>query len=187
MISHKYRSELPGLRVRQFGFTFVELILVIVVIGILGAVAAPRFFDQKGYTAIAFADQVRGLIRYGQKVAIAQNRNVYVRLDGASVALCYDSTLACTQRVQPPGGANSGSSATLQRCGNAANWACEGVPSGISVTSHALFYFDPMGKPFLATDLPPVLFSNFTSRTIVVSGDGLNHNVNVIAETGYVY
>lgn len=156
-------------------------------IGILGAVAAPRFFDQRGYTATAYADQVRSLIRYGQKLAIAQNRNVYVRLDGASVALCYDSTAACTQRVQPPGGSNSGSSATLQRCGNFGNWACEGVPSGIAITNHALFYFDPMGKPFLATDVPPVLFSNFTTRTIVVSGDGLNHNVNVIAETGYVY
>ena len=174
-------TELPGLDARQFGFTLVELIIVMVVIGVLGAVAAPRFFQRQGFDAVAYTDQVRSVIRYGQKLAIAQNRNVFVRLDGASVALCYDAPTVCAQRVQPASGTNSGSSATLQRCGNATGWACEGVPSGLSITAHPNFFFDPSGEPFLAAG------GSLPTQTVVITGDGLNHNVVVTTQTGYVY
>jgi MSHA pilin protein MshC len=169
----------------QFGFTMVELVTVIVIIGVLGAVAAPRLFERSAFDAMAYTDQVRGLIRYGQKLAIAQNRNVYVRLDGASVALCYD--VACASRVVPPGGANSGSSNTQAQCANLSAWSCEGVPNGLAITSASTFYFDANGKPFRSTDAPPTLNSTFADLTITVSGDGLNHNTVVAAETGYVY
>lgn len=173
-------ARLPGPGARQFGFTLVELIIVMVVIGVLGAVAAPMFFQRQGFDAVAYTDQVRSVIRYGQKLAIAQNRNVFVRLNGASVALCYDS--ACTQRVLPASGTNSGSSATLQRCANVAAWACEGVPSGLSITSHPGFFFDPSGEPFQAAG-----GQSLPTQTIAITGDGLNHNVVVTTQTGYVY
>lgn len=173
-------TELPGLSARQFGFTLVELIIVIVVIGVLGAVAAPMFFQRQGFDAVAYTDQVRSLIRYGQKLAIAQNRNVFVRLDGASAALCFDA--ACAQRVLPNGGGNSGRSATLQRCGNSTAWACEGVPSGLSITAHSSFFFDASGEPFQATG-----GQSLPTQTVVITGDGLNHNVVVTTQTGYVY
>jgi MSHA pilin protein MshC len=174
-------AQLPGHPARQFGFTLVELIIVMVVIGVLGAVAAPRFFQRQGFDAVTYADQVRSVIRYGQKLAIAQNRNVFVRLDGASVALCYDAPGTCAQRVQPASGTNSGSSATLQRCGNATAWACEGVPAGLSITAHPNFFFDPSGEPFLAAG------GSLPTQTVAVTGDGLNHNVIVTTQTGYVY
>lgn len=155
---------------------------MIVLVGILGAVAAPRMFDQKSFGAVGYTDQVRSLIRYGQKLAIAQNRNVFVRLDGTSVALCYDASAACTQRVKPPAQSNSGSSATLQRCGNSTAWACEGVPSGLSITSHPGFFFDPSGEPFQASG-----GQSLPTQTIAITGDGLNHNVVVTTQTGYVY
>jgi MSHA pilin protein MshC len=180
-------AKLPGFYARQFGFTLVELIIVMVVVGVLGAVAAPMFFDRKGFDAAAYTDQVRGLIRYGQKLAIAQNRNVYVRLDGASAALCYDANTACTLPVPSPSGGNSGSSATRLACAASATWACEGVPSGLTMTSHARFYFDPSGKPFLATDGASVVLSTFATQTVVVSGDGQNHNIVITTETGYVH
>jgi MSHA pilin protein MshC len=178
---------LPGRCAGQFGFTLVELIVVMVVIGLLGAVAAPRFMERKGFDAVSYTDQARGLIRYGQKLAIAQNRNVYVRLDGASAALCYDAATACAQPVLSPSGSNSGSSATRQACAASTTWACEGVPSGLTMTSHARFYFDPSGKPFLATDGASAVLSTFTTQTVVVSGDGLPHNILITTETGYVH
>lgn len=173
-------AQLPGRKAGQFGFTLVELIIVIVLVGILGAVAVPRLFDQRNFGAVAYTDQVRGLINYGQKLAIAQNRNVFVRLDGASAALCFDA--ACAQRVRPAAGGNSGRSATLQRCGNSTAWACEGVPSGLSITAHSSFFFDASGEPFLASNS-----QSLPTQTIVITGDGLNHNVVVTTQTGYVY
>jgi MSHA pilin protein MshC len=179
-------NRLPGCQPGQSGFTLVELIVVMVLAGILAAFAAPRFFERAGFDARAYSDQVRTLIRFGQKIAIAQNRNVYVRVDGAKVALCFDATAVCGQRVVSAAGGNSGSSATLANCANSNTWACEGVPSGLTLTSHSLFYFDPVGKPFLSSDLPPTLSSSFSQQTVTVSGGGLSISTLIAAETGYV-
>ncbi|WP_229212324.1 MSHA biogenesis protein MshC [Duganella sp. HH105] len=166
------------------GFTFVELVVMIVVLGILGAIAAPRFFDTRGFDAASFTDQLKAQIRYGQKVAIAQGRFVFVRLNGSSVALCYDA--ACASRVAPPGGSNSGTASTITNCG-VTTWACEGVPGGLAVSAVASFYFDPAGQPFALNDPVGGVNSTFATQTLAVSGDGGTHNVTVTAVTGYVF
>ncbi|QGZ42766.1 prepilin-type N-terminal cleavage/methylation domain-containing protein [Pseudoduganella flava] len=180
-ISPSRTSKLPGHRAGQFGFTLVELILVLVVTGILAAVMAPRFFDRATFDTTSYSNQVTALIRYGQKQAIAQNRNVFVRLDGASVALCYDA--ACTQPVTAAAGKNSDSANTLARCGNLSTWACEGVPNGLAMTAAAMFYFDPAGRPFYPNDGNT---STFVNRLAVqVTGGGQTRVTLVEQETGY--
>ena len=65
--------------VSQHGFTMVELILVIVVMGVLTAVALPRMrtssFEEAGYR-----DQIGATLSYARKAAIAQRRRVRVQL-----------------------------------------------------------------------------------------------------------
>lgn len=56
---------------RQHGFTLVELILVLVVIGVLAAVVGPRFFDRAVFDERAAAEELRSGLRYAQKLAIA--------------------------------------------------------------------------------------------------------------------
>lgn len=177
-------SRLPRPRAGQFGFTLVELVLILVIVGLLGAVAAPRFFERRTFDVAGYSQQTTALIRYAQKQAIAQNRNVYVRLDGASVALCYDT--ACNGRVVPPARSNSGSATTLARCGNVTTWACEGVPNGLAITGSPMFYFDPAGRPFYAADGDTALTSTFTARlTVRVSGSGASLDTLVEPETGF--
>lgn len=48
------------------GFTLVELVLVIVLIGVLSATVAPRFFTVSGYDQIAARDQLIQLLRQAQ-------------------------------------------------------------------------------------------------------------------------
>ena len=142
---------------RSGGFTMVELIVVILLIGILGAIGAARFFQRTGYDATAFAEQSRSMLRYAQKLAIAQNRPVFVHgaLDG--VALCFDVQEPCKAEFQvpAPSGANSGSAATRARClagkDYAPRWYCEGWPAGVNMVpvsgTLSSFFYNGLGQP----------------------------------------
>jgi MSHA pilin protein MshC len=166
------------------GFTLIELVVVLVLTGILAATAAPRFFNRNGFDALTVSDQVKALLRYGQKAAIAQGRVIYARIGANSVALCYDA--ACTSQVSYVSG-TSGTSATKTYCGTS-NWACEGYTSGIVVAvTPTTLYFDATGKPFASADTPPTLTSTFTRLTMSFSGSGTVKNVAIEPETGYVH
>lgn len=184
------------------GLSLVELIAVLLVTGILAATAIPRFFNRATFDARAFSDQAKSMVRHAQRVAIAQNRPVSVRLDGASIALCYGTGSACvtanagTLVPNPAGGANSGSDTTRAACADAGNyignWACEAPPAGVTSTttpSTAYFYFDALGKPFASGDDATGLTSTFPSSglTINVSGNGESHGITIEQETGYVH
>lgn len=181
-------TRFPQMRARPRGFTLIELIVVIVIIGVLGAVAAGRFFGASSVDGRTYADLLGATIRYAQKLAIAQNRNVYVQLGSGGVALCYDNlTVGCATdaRVLAPGGENSGSSSTVARCGDS-SWACEAPPSGVTVGVSNIFYFDPVGKPFAAANAPPTPTSTFTTLTVPIGGSTARR-VIVEMETGYVH
>jgi MSHA pilin protein MshC len=174
--SHVWRSR---------GFTMVELIVVMVLIGILGAVGAARFFERTGFDADAFTEQTRAMLRYAQKAAIAQNRPVYVRLAGSAVALCFDKNAPCApgNQVPAPSGNNSGSAATIAACGSQA-WYCEARPAGVTLVlpvGTSYVSFDALGRP--SNDAGAVASGGLA---INISGDGIGRAVSVAQETGYV-
>jgi MSHA pilin protein MshC len=167
---------------RQAGFTMVELIGVMVIMAILSLVAVPRFFDRDTFDARAFHDQALAMLRYAQKTAVAQNKNVFIRLNGVSVAACFDKD--CTVHVAAPSGKNSGSTDTLNACSNDAVWFCEALPRRVTLATVPVFYFSPLGQPF-TLGTPPVPFTGALNMPVV--GGGMERQIVVEPETGYVH
>ncbi len=57
---------------KQSGFTLIELVMVIVIIGILAAMAVPRFVDLQGEALTAAKKGSEGAVRSAHAISIAQ-------------------------------------------------------------------------------------------------------------------
>lgn len=164
----------------------VELIVVIVLIGIIGSIAVGRFFERSTFDTVAWSEQVKSILRYAQKVAVAQNRSVYVHMTPERVAVCLDSDPACSaddMRLRAPGGANSGSAATRAACGSS-SWMCEGRPAGVSMglpgnaaAAAGGVRFDGLGRASMVDGF---------GGQLDITGDGIVKTIGIEAETGYV-
>lgn len=77
--------------VEQRGFTIVELIMVIVIIGIISAVALPRFFDRKTFDERFYFEEVLSSVRYAQKLAVASGCYIQVQVSASGAALSYSN------------------------------------------------------------------------------------------------
>lgn len=74
---------------RQTGFTLVELILVIVVMGVLAGVAIPRLTSRQSLDEVSAQDELKAMLRHARKVATTQQRDVCVRRAGTQVLAMY--------------------------------------------------------------------------------------------------
>lgn len=146
------------LSMRHRGFTMVELIMVMVIAGILAAVAMPRFFEADVFRSRGFSDQVQASLRYAQKVAIAQRRFVCVAFTANSVTLTTGPAAACGTALQSPDGDPS------YVITAPANTTFTAVP--------AAFSFEPLGRP---------------SAGQAISVTGAPSAITIEAETGYVH
>lgn len=145
---------------RTCGFTLVELIMTMVIVGILAAVVAPRFFDNNVFQSRGFADQVQASLRYAQKVAIAQRRFVCVAFTANSVTLTVGATAACGTALQSP----TGDAAYVIIA--PAGVAFAAVPAGFS--------FDALGAPSFGAP-------------VAINIAGAANPITVEAGTGYVH
>lgn len=74
-----------GTQHRERGFTLVELVTTLILIGVLTAIAAPRFFDSPdSFSERGYTDEVASALRYAQRIAIASRCPVRVTINAAN-------------------------------------------------------------------------------------------------------
>lgn len=86
---------------RARGFTLIELVAAMILIGVLAAVVLPRMDSSQMFREIAFSDQTAAALRYAQKTAVSHRRLVCVTVAGDQLSLSLGiaashPALACT-------------------------------------------------------------------------------------------
>ncbi|APW41277.1 prepilin-type N-terminal cleavage/methylation domain-containing protein [Rhodoferax saidenbachensis] len=156
------------------GFTLIELIMVLVLLGVLAVVAAPRMFNGNDFEARGFHDQTLSYLRYAQKTAIAQRRTVCVTFTNNSLTLSIasaEATLDCTASATPFFGPGRDGSATLN------------VKPGSGViysSTPAALNYNGLGQPTTSAGVALT-----TARNLQVVG--VANAITVEAGTGYVH
>lgn len=148
---------------RTSGFTLVELVVVIVILGILGSMAMPRFFDAGVFAERRYYDELAAALQYSRKVAVASGCPVRIAIDAAG----YEA-----RQQQPVAG----------RCNPAGAWGIPVVladgeqlsgnaPGGVVTSPATAIVFDALGRSNPGSD-----------QVIAVGGWSLT----VRAASGYV-
>jgi len=149
---------------KQCGFTLVELVLVILLLGTLSYYAVSRLSDRADTDAHGCIENVASVLRYAQKAAVAQRRTIYVNIDtnNPRVWACLDNALVCTQPLSAPAGGPLDHSA----------------PNGVTLSNSgpAQFTFDAMGRP-----------STASAVDIQASAGSAVFTIRLEPESGYVH
>jgi MSHA pilin protein MshC len=121
--------------IRCGGFTLVELIAILIVVGATAVVALGRVSNTNTFAGLAFAHEVRAALRFAQKFAVTSGCDVQAVVDGADATGAASSCLSAS-------GAFAGNPLRNPQSGAAFSGT---APSGVDVSGSLTVTFDPAG------------------------------------------
>ena len=177
-ISLQHPARAGRRRVR--GFTLIELIMVIVMLGVLAVFAAPRMFDSSAFNARGLHDITLSYLRYAQKTAIAQRRTVCVGFTGNSVSLRIAKNPGVFDCAGANGDVLNGADGKASGSVSGVSYAAATVGGVTCLATPAGFNFDALGQPVNTSGTPIA-----TAQCMQVANAA--NAITVEAATGYVH
>jgi MSHA pilin protein MshC len=152
------------------GFTMVELVIVMLIIGILSTVVALQFGAQGKHSVTVQADQFRRDLSHLQLIAISQSKRLKLSTasGGYTVAVCTSSACGATTALTDPA-TGAAFSVTLS----------DGVALAPVGSTLANLDFDSLGRPQSGGSLVTV------TQTYRFSVTGRLVDVSVLPITGF--
>lgn len=150
---------------KRSGFTIIELIVVLALIGILAAMVIPRWTTAP--TLDAQVNQLLGDIRYTQALALSHGQRFRINF-----------TLPSTYSITTTSGTAVGNPST--------GATTVTLTSGVTITGlinlpNNLVAFDEQGVPYTNSTATTALAAN---ATITLSGGGLTRSIVITPTTG---
>ncbi len=160
-----------------WGFTLIELIMVIFMLGVLTMFAAPRIFYSNDFIAQGFHDETLSLLRYAQKAAIAQRRVACVTFTATTATLSITSNTAPTCDIALTG-PNKSCPSALHPGSTGCITARGGVTYSIPVPGD--LRFDGLGQPVDSA-------GKALPQAVSIQVNNIAATIKVEAFTGYVH
>lgn len=154
---------IPETLTRTRGFTLVELVVILAIVGVLAVFATGRFADQDSFEARGYHDELVVAARYAQRTAIASGCDVRFAITAGGA---YAVTFA--------GACHGAADASAVQRPDGGDFSRPAPPAGVTVSSGAFTtVFNAHGD-------------STSGGSIAVSGGGANLSFTITPGSGFV-